>query len=450
MRTAIPLLLCALAFADDPAATRAVGPKRESRAMVAVDARLHALLVDELAAYVKAAEGRRKFPIGVLPVEGLDDLPPPDVRKRIAAWRGEYPELEGVLLVGNVKLPSFFMPRVDTPSTRYWPRYYEDLDLVAERRIEAGTVLKAPTQEGEWPCVVGVDEFKVPEHDFDWMEQGPSEGPEVWVSLLPVGHADGSKDTYAGWAEQIRPFLVKALAFYKTPGAFQRTLYLVSNDLNDVLNAAPVWKALGPRAIDYYAVNTKGKGAWRDNPKGYVRAPIERYKSCDDFLAYARKLEWMDEGWQSPEVFLKHMKASKRRVVWWNVHSWMDGSLISSDQARGMEGGGVVALVTGCSVGGWVQPGAKSHVDCGTPVEKNILASLIYGPSLFVAATGCPHNRVDDDCYAPLLEDLFADGYLGRAPLLQLREQDRQSPSPHALRGRQEVLIGDPFVDANR
>jgi hypothetical protein len=32
---------------------------------------------------------------------------------------------------------------------------------------------------------------------------------------------------------------------------------------------------------------------------------------------------------------------------------------------------------------------------------------------------------------------------------LRLRQQDKKSPNPGVLRGRQEMLIGDPFLDAS-
>lgn len=153
-------------------------------------------------------------------------------RTRIGGWRTACTKLEGVVLVGNVRLPSFFMPRADTPSTRYWTRYYEDQDGDFEQRIKHGTVLHKPKKEGEWPCIVTADEFTVPEHDFDWVDQGPAKGCEMWVALLPVGLTDAAKDGYDGWAGQLRPFLKKALAFYKEPGTYARSLYLVSNDLN--------------------------------------------------------------------------------------------------------------------------------------------------------------------------------------------------------------------------
>ncbi len=59
----------------------------------------------------------------------------------------------------------------------------------------------------------------------------------------------------------------------------------------------------------------------RNNPAGYRRTPLEKHSSLDEFLAYAKGLPGMDEGWQSAEVFLGHMAQARRRIVWWNVHS---------------------------------------------------------------------------------------------------------------------------------
>lgn len=66
---------------------------------------------------------------------------------------------------------------------------------------------------------------------------------------------------------------------------------------------------------------------------------------------------------------------------------------------------------------------------------------------LSVAATGCPFARVRDENGGPFYRALYEDGdYLGHAHLLRLREG--QSTSPMELRQQQEILIGDPFVDA--
>ena len=108
--------------------------------------------------------------------------------------------------------------------------------------------------------------------------------------------------------------------------------------------------------------------------------------SLENFLAYAGKLPWMDEGWQSAEVFLAHMKQSRRRFVWWNVHSNPQFSLVTSKQANAMENGGLIALLNGCSVGGFRQPDSRSSVDVQTTAENNVLVKIVYGRSAFVAS----------------------------------------------------------------
>ena len=68
---------------------------------------------------------------------------------------------------------------------------------------------------------------------------------------------------------------------------------------------------------------------------------------------------------------------------------------------------------------------------CKRPAEHNLLVSLIYGQSAFLAALGSPHNRVDNEHGTPLFEHLYqSDGYLGQAHLLRLQQQDRDSPGP--------------------
>jgi hypothetical protein len=419
----------------------------ESRAIVLLDNRLYKRIVAELSSYIRAASARRGFRISVLPIVDLDDCQPQKIRRAIQGWKKARPGLEGILFVGNVKLPSFFMPRVDTPSTRLWPRYYEDIGMIAQRRIAPGTVLKECGPNNPWPCVAGMKQFKVPEHDFDDMVLGVSDRSKLWAAFLPVGYRDGAKNNYQGWAEQLKPFFKKALAFYQG-AAYGRGMYLVSNDVSCLSRAKPVWDAVGPKEIEFYAINEKGPGAFKDNPAGYLRVDLAKYHSLDDFAAYASKLPWMDEGWQSPAVFLEHMRLSRRRIVWWNVHSNPEESLILSKQALAMTNGGLIALLNGCSVGGFRQPGSQSYVDIPTAVENNILVSVVYGRSAFLAALGTPHNRVDDEHATPLLEHLYSGGYLGMAHLLRLKQQDKDSRDSGVLRGRQEMLIGDPFVDA--
>ncbi len=417
------------------------------RALVLLDARLFPHIASDLLAYTEAASARRKFQIAVLPIVGLDDLRPRELRRAVQTWQAARPGLEGILFVGNVKLPSFFMPRADTPSTRLWPRFFEDLDMPVARRIPPGTMLKPCGPEQPWPCVAGQKELKVPEHDFDEFSQGPAAGPELWAAFLPVGYQDDAKNTYEGWAQQLAPFFKKTLAFYGGTVTYGGGLYLVSNDLSCLARSRPVWDAVGAQEIEFYAINEKGPGAFKNNPAGYVRANLANYATLDDFLAYAGKLPWMDEGWQSPDIFLTHMQQSRRRIVWWNVHSNPELSLVTHKQAYSLGNGGLIALMNGCAVAGFRQPGSPTSVDVGTVPENNVLVSLVYGRSAFLAALGTPHNRVDDEHATPLFRHLYEGGYLGMAHLLRLRLQDQESPNPGVLRGRQEMLIGDPFLD---
>jgi hypothetical protein len=319
--------------------------------------------------------------------------------------------------------------------------------MTAQRRIPPGTVLKECGPGNPWPCVAGRAEFKVPEHDFDDLAQGPSKGPKLWAAFLPVGYQDDAKNHYEGWAAQLRPFFRKALTFYEGR-SYGRGLYLVSNDLSLLARSRPAWDAVGPKQIEFYAINEKGPGAFKNNPTGYLRVDLAKYRSLDEFLAYATQLPWMDEGWQSAEVFLRHMSQSRRRFVWWNVHSNPELSLLSGKQASAMTNGGLIALVNGCAVAGFRQPGSRSYVDVATTAENNVLVNVVYGRSAFLAALGTPHNRVDDEHVTPLFEQMYSGGYLGMAHLSRLKQEDRDTQESSVLRGRQEMLIGDPFVDA--
>ena len=421
-----------------------------TRAAAIVDARLYELIAPTLEDYLEAAARRRRFGIALLPILALDDQRPEQVRAALQSWHAAKPELEGVLFVGNIKLPSFFLPRADIHSVRLWPRFFEDLDMTVTQRVAPGTMLKGHGAPAEsWPKIVGVDALTVPPHDFDDLAEGPGLGPELWAAFLPVGFADPGKNNYAGWAGQLERFFKKATAFHKGEVAYGRGLYLVSNDLGLLERAKPAWDAVGAAQIEFYAINEKGPGAFKNNPAGYQRVNLEKCSSLEGFLAYARTLPWMDEGWQSGEVFLRHMAESRRRVVWWNVHSNPELSLVSWEQGRDLRNGGLIALLNGCSVGGFAQPGSNTAADTKVAPERNVLVNLVCGQSGFVAAMGSVRDRVTDERATPLLRHLYAGGYLGRAHFLRLQQQDRDvQGNPSLLREFQEMLIGDPFADA--
>jgi len=129
-----------------------------TRAAAVVDARLHELIAPALEDYLDAAARRRHFGIALMPILALDDQRPEAVRGALQSWHAARPQLEGVLFIGNIKPPSFFLPRADIHSVRLWPRYFEDLDMTVTQRVAPATVLKgcaAPAQS--WPKIVGVD-----------------------------------------------------------------------------------------------------------------------------------------------------------------------------------------------------------------------------------------------------------------------------------------------------
>ena len=421
----------------------------DARALALVDARLYELIAPALDDYLEAAAHRRQFGVTLLPIVDLDDRRPEELRAALQSWHAAKPELEGVLFVGNIKLPSFFLPRADIHSVRLWPRYFEDLDMTVTQRVAAGTVLKSSGTATDWPTIVGAETLVVPPHDFDDLTEGRSLGPELWAALLPVGYAEPAKNNYAGWASQLARFFKKAAAFHRGEVNYGCGLYLVSNDLGLLERGKPVWDAVGAAQIEFYAINEKGPGSFKNNPAGYQRANLEKYGSLEAFMAYARTLPWMDEGWQSSETFVRHMAQSCRRVVWWNVHSNPELSLVSWEQARDLRNGGLIAFLNGRSVGGFAQPGSSTVVDTAVTAERNVLANIVYGQSGFVAAMGSVHDRVTDERATPLLRRLYAGGYLGRAHFLRLRQQDRDAQgNPALLREFQEIMIGDPFVDA--
>jgi hypothetical protein len=321
--------------------------------------------------------------------------------------------------------------------------------MTVTQRVAPGTVLKSKDASIDWPKIVGAESLVVPPHDYDDLAEGPAPGPELWAAFLPVGYAEPAKNNYPGWAAQLDRFFKKATAFHRGEVKYGRGLYLVSNDLGLLERGKPAWDAVGAAQIEYYAINEKGPGFFKDNPAGYQRAKLEKYDSLDAFMTYARTLPWMDEGWQSSDVFVRHMAEFSRTVVWWNVHSNPELSLVSWEQARDMRNGGLIALLNGCSVGGFAQPGSRTVVDTPATAERNVLVNLVYGQSGFVAAMGSVHDRVTEERATPLLKHLYAGGYLGRAHFLRLRQQDGDvQGNPTSLREFQEILIGDPFADA--
>ena len=417
-----------------------------TRAVVLVDERLQAPLATLLADYAREAGRHRGFNIAVEVVPGLDDMPFETVRERVRALRRAYPELAGVLYVGNVRLPSFHSPRGDNQQTRYLPHAYQDLDLVLEQRL-------VPSQ----PYPGSTDpQRRVPMHDFDGLDRGAEPGVELWAAFLPVGLTDATQNNYEAWARQLSPFLRKAIAYHSQRAAPAKRLYKVSNQL---WNLEPAWAYYGPTRIDFYATNPLAKGSVAPGTpaeqycilpadQAYTRTPTEQFTSWDAFEAWYRQHEWMGEGWQKDAIFLEHMNQLDYDLAWVNVHSCENFSLVNSDQARSIQKGARVMMLSGCGVGGFRQPGNPSFVDSPVAPEQNILCAYVYGTSRALAALGDPFNRGHESDYERMIEWMIAGDYLGQAHLKRLQLQYERTPAAAELKENvMEILIGDPLVD---
>ena len=155
------------------------------KAAVLVDNRLYELIKEDLDNYIELAEEKKGFEISLLSMTGMDDWSYTQVKDFIKDLKSNFPNLEGALLVGNIKFPSFYKPRGDNLQVRLFSQYYADLDGVFSRLQEPGTIDPLCPTNGPYCNVVA--EATVPEHDFDYMGKGPNPDPELWIALLPVG-----------------------------------------------------------------------------------------------------------------------------------------------------------------------------------------------------------------------------------------------------------------------
>jgi hypothetical protein len=415
-------------------------------AVILVDERLHEPLAPLLAEYAAAAGRRRGFAIEVLAIDGLDDEPFAALRERVRRLRAQNGSLEGVLFAGNVKLPSLFSPRGDNLQTRYFVHALEDLDLELERRLAPGSVRPGAADDAQ----------TVPEHDFDWLDRGKTGGVELWAAFLPVGLGDSARDHHAEWARQLTPFLHKAIAFHRGATPVPRRLYKVSNQLWDL---APAWRHYGPARIDFHAVNPLAKGkvppgtpAERFCPlppeQAYVRAPLQRFASYEEFAAWYGDHEWMGEGWQQGSILLAHLNERAYDVAWLNVHSNETFSLVDEAAARAVQRGALVMLLSGCGVGGFRQPGNPAFTDTQVAPGHNVLCAWVYGSSMALAALGDPFNRGHESYFERMIGWLCEGEYLGRAHRRRMELHHEHTGSADELKENvMEIVVGDPFVD---
>ena len=438
----------------------------EVKALVLIDNGLYNKLNPEVDEYIALAQSRRKFLIARDSNKLVDNYSFLQVRELVKNYRKEYPALEGVLFIGDIELPTFYKNRDDLLDVRYFPSYYEDLDMKLVRNYALGAIDPKCDETTKPYCNVRHN-YTVPEHHFDEIKSFPID-MDIWTSYLPVGGNDISSGDYNGFAEQLKPFFNKAADFYKGKYSPQPKMYIVSNDLsgNQDRNFWELYKDVS--AIDFYAMNPDADGTvspttatnkyclrnGRTAKDCYQRVALEDYASDRDFRTVYNQREWMGEDWQIPDIFLNHMTSNNYEFVVVTVHSFPSESIIKSDKARELSNGGMIMLASGCGVAGFKQKNlsvAGGSIYAPFPAE-NILVSYLYGSSNFLAAVGSPFSRAHADKFDDLVYYMKQNGdYLGAANFKRMRLLSQIANNSFELRELlNEMLLGDPFLDVSR
>lgn len=431
----------------DNLAFHSPAPPSTGTAAMLVDRRLYTQLEPEIDAYRDKAQTRRGFAIDLLVVDGIDDWSYKAVKDYVVSLKKANANLEGILVMGNVKLPSFFQSRADNADVRILARYLEDLDGVFQKNMADGST-EPNCSTGQNPCHVS-GPISVPAHDLDYTAKGENPDPEIWAAFMPVGITD-STNSYTDFADQLRPYLQKVIRFYSTEVAHSGRFYYVSNDKGERMDVN--WATFGPAAIDFYGKPGPNGETGMACIQGttnlcYQRWPMETYPTYAAF-EQAWSAVWVGEGWQQDSVFLSHMEANVYPIVEVNVHSNWEWSLINTAQAKSMNNGGLIVALDGCGVMALTQPGSPSHAE-GAYASNNILLGFLYGASAAIAGSGDPFTRGHYGNHPTVWQRMQADGdYLGKAHLERMKVNYASSGNEWELRENgMEMLVGDPFID---
>jgi hypothetical protein len=430
-----------------------------AKAMVIIDSRLYAQLGSTFDTWKSLVEARRGFALDVRKDQQYDGMTFSAIRNVIVSARTANPAIEGALMVGNIKLPSFYKIRADIPVRRLLPRYYEDLDGVFSKIYPDGSI-DPVCPEGAPPgtkCVVGGGPVTVMPHDFDDTTLGPNRDPEIWTSYMPVGVA-GTSNTYTDFGNQLRPYFQKLINFYNHQYVTNGKYYLVANGRGDM---ATLWNAFGKAKIDFYGKD--GPNGETGNacltPSGnvcYVRWPLENYATSADFITAYDAMPWVAENWQQDSIFISHMNANTYAVDHVLTHGDETWALIGTAQAKALTSSGLITFLDGCGAAGMAQPGApaESGVDTTILASDNVLLAYLYGTSKTLAGFGAPNLRVEYSEAPTLVSTLMSNGtptssYLGAANIVRLKKiYAAAGTDKDALKSKQnEMMVGDPFID---
>jgi len=423
------------------------------RALILVDERLSSRLGTRINDYLNLAAQKRGFGIALHVISGIDEWHYDFVKSYIKTQRSGATNLEGVLLIGNIKLPTFFQSRTDSADTRIIPRYLEDLDGVFTKRLTDGSTLPICPDPFDNTYNCFAFSFTVPPHDFDFVGKGAAPDPEIWTSYMPVGGV--GSDTFDDFANQIRPYLDKVLRYYNGQITSNGRFYFLTADIGE--EPEKFWNAFGNTKFDLYG--KPGPNGEKDSAcitstgenLCYVRWPSETYTDMTTFINTVRTAEQGlgDVSWMDPNILIQHMSEVVYDVIEINQHSSETVSIASSSQIFAMTKAGLLVTLDGCSVSGYQVPRSPSFNNAASTVATNVTMSYLYGASQALAVSGEPflrgHYAKHPNMY--LYMKTTPGAYLGAAHLARNKEQYQKSSDDTEFReNAMEMLAGDPFM----
>lgn len=407
------------------------------RAVVIIDERLYdePNVAQQLNEYITDSEEQlgTGYDIVLDVVNGVDDYNSSQVRSHVVGLKSTHAFLEGVLFVGNIKLPSFYKPRDDMLHSQLIAHKYEDHDIVLDN-------------------IGGADA------DYDYMSKGTNPYPEIWTSYVPVGFEGGaSENEYNDFAVQVLTFLDKAIAERNGQVSHNNKYYQLSNQLWDL---GGVSKKFDVNNVDLYGVNDSGYGPLHyydgdtvpqpDPPLTpedyYQNAMIGSFGTYEAFARYYHRWPWMGESWQKDTILIDHFNNNTYAMAWLNAHASEYGIIITTSQAKSISNGGLILLAGGCNVAGFKQYGSTSYVDTSCSVDDNILCGFIYGGSKFLASFGCPFLRGHESEFERMSTLIGQGDYAGLAHFFRKCWQYQRSTNDYDFKMyTQELMLGDPF-----
>ncbi len=393
-------------------------------AAVLIDDRLYKLIKPQLDKYINYARIQRGFGILIDSYNGMDDLSFVQIKDRISNLRSNNPSFEGVLFVGNIKIPSGeFCDSVENDVGNLTD-YYEDYTSIFSRSLNCTS----------------------DKYDFDTISYNH---PDIWTAWLPVGKDNEDPHDYAGFASQLSPYLQKVINFYEKKIIPEKKVYQLS--MAYFWNEFPIWDIYGPNNVDYYSISPDPIGTpavgtppeehlcmngARTSADCYVRFPLENYPTPKAARDYSITKNWMGFGWFDKNIFINHMASHDYEFVNIFVHGAIQSDqLLWVGDAKTVKRGGIVLIHDGCDVAKYSQ--LKSDDDLhNLHADNNSLLGYLYGTSDFITAIGNGVLSNPTPQFDKIVSYEKSAPYLGRSFL----DAKRNGMDPW------RTLLGDPFL----